>query len=156
MERVLSRGGTRGGWQTQRFVGLSLFIDDCIFLCSKNNNYMTAMTCPASLQSASLVSQHCLKTIAARDSCNAQTHKRHHCSSESPKSGKEIDSGTPQKRKLRKKSPAVWDHVLFGLGGSGTGRNAQSPSEQQRNISSNRACFLKEWVIIVGQLKPFK
>lgn len=39
------------------------------------------------------------------------------------------------------------DQDLFGLGGSGTGRNVESPSEQERNIS---------WVIIVGQLKPLQ
>lgn len=58
--------------------------------------------------------------------------------------------------KSQKETPAVWDHVLFGLGGSGTGRNAESPSEQQREISSSGGCLLKEWVIIVGQLNPFK
>lgn len=79
-------------------------------------------------------------------------YKGRHCSLESAKSREEIDS----EKKVKKKTPAVWDHVLFGLGGSGTGRNVESPSEQQRNISSSGGCFLKEWVIIVGQLNPFK
>ena len=35
----------------------------------------------------------------------------------------------------------MWDHVLFGLGGSGTGRNVDSPSEQQRIFLPVEAVF---------------
>lgn len=67
-----------------------------------------------------------------------QTYKGGYCSLASPKSREEINSG---KKRVKKKTPAVWDHVLFGLGGSGTGRNVESPSEQERNISSSGGCF---------------
>lgn len=59
------------------------------------------------------------------------------------------------KKKVKKQTPAVWDHVLFGLGGSGTGRNVDSPCVTEKYFFQRRL-FLKEWVIIVGQLKPFK
>lgn len=52
-----------------------------------------------------------------------------------------------KKTEVRKKTPAVRDQDLFGLGSSGTGRNVESPSEQEGNISL---------VIIIGQLKPLQ
>lgn len=67
-------------------------------------------------------------------------YERCHCSRELPKSGQEIDSEV-KKKKVKKKTLAVWEHVLFGLGGSGTRRNVKSSSEQQRNISFSGGCF---------------
>lgn len=43
---------------------------------------------------------------------------------------------------------------MFGLGGSGTGRNVQSPSEQQRNISSSGGCFLTGMGYYSWPVKP--
>lgn len=74
-----------------------------------------------------------------------------------PRTGKKCleEMDLEGKKKVKKQTPAVWDHVLFGLGGSGTGRNVDSPCVTEKYFFQRRL-FLKEWVIIVGQLKPFK
>lgn len=45
------------------------------------------------------------------------------------------------KKKKKKQTPAVWDRVLFGLGGSGTGRNVESPCVTEKYFFQRRLFF---------------
>lgn len=89
-------------------------------------------------------------------------YKEYHCFPELAKKKRCLEEMDLEgKKRVKKQTPAVWDHVLFGLGGSGTGRNVDSPCVTEKYFFQRRLFFfsfffLKEWVIIVGQLKPFK